>query len=54
MVRNVASKFLDEMVETTLKQAGLWEQVKDDLKQSALALSGGQATATYVSLAQSP
>lgn len=33
---------LDEMVETTLKQAGLWEQVKDDLHQSALALSGGQ------------
>lgn len=34
---------LDETVETTLKQAGLWEQVKDDLHQSALALSGGQA-----------
>lgn len=34
---------LDEIVETTLKQAGLWEQVKNDLHQSALALSGGQA-----------
>lgn len=33
---------LDEMVETTLQQAGLWEQVKDHLKESALALSGGQ------------
>ncbi|MCD2257222.1 phosphate ABC transporter ATP-binding protein PstB [Agrilactobacillus fermenti] len=33
---------LDELVETTLKQAALWNQVKDDLHQSALALSGGQ------------
>ena len=33
---------LDEMVETTLKEAALWDQVKDDLHQSALALSGGQ------------
>lgn len=33
---------LDEVVETTLKQANLWEEVKDDLKKSALALSGGQ------------
>ena len=33
---------LDEVVETTLKQASLWEEVKDDLKKSALALSGGQ------------
>lgn len=36
-------KKLDEIVETSLKQAALWEQVKDDLKKSALALSGGQA-----------
>lgn len=35
-------KGLDELVETTLKQAALWDQVKDDLGQSALALSGGQ------------
>lgn len=33
---------LNETVERTLKQAGLWKQVKDDLHQSALALSGGQ------------
>ncbi|WP_334332357.1 MULTISPECIES: phosphate ABC transporter ATP-binding protein PstB [unclassified Companilactobacillus] len=33
---------LDEIVETTLKQASLWDQVKDDLNKSALALSGGQ------------
>lgn len=35
-------KKLDEIVETTLKQASLWDQVKDDLHKSALALSGGQ------------
>lgn len=33
---------LDETVETTLKQAALWDQVKDNLHKSALALSGGQ------------
>lgn len=36
-------KKLDEIVETTLKQAALWDQVKDSLDKSALALSGGQA-----------
>ncbi len=35
-------KQLDEIVETSLKQAALWDQVKDDLNKSALALSGGQ------------
>lgn len=33
---------LDEIVETTLKQAAIWNEVKDSLKKSALALSGGQ------------
>lgn len=33
---------LDEMVETSLKQAALWNQVKDDLHKSGLSLSGGQ------------
>lgn len=36
-------KKLDEIVEKTLKQAALWDQVKDKLHTSALALSGGQA-----------
>jgi len=36
-------KKLDEIVETSLKQAALWDQVKDNLQKSALALSGGQA-----------
>ncbi|MEG0254441.1 MAG: phosphate ABC transporter ATP-binding protein PstB [Vagococcus sp.] len=35
-------KELDEIVETSLKQAALWDQVKDSLNKSALALSGGQ------------
>ena len=33
---------LAEIVETSLKQAALWDEVKDDLNKSALALSGGQ------------
>ena len=33
---------LDQRVEESLKQAALWEEVKDRLKVSALSLSGGQ------------
>lgn len=33
---------LDEIVERSLKQANLWEEVKDRLRSSALRLSGGQ------------
>ena len=33
---------LDEIVESSLKEAQLWEEVKDRLHRSALALSGGQ------------
>jgi len=33
---------LDERVERALKQAALWDEVKDRLKASALSLSGGQ------------
>ncbi len=35
-------KKLSEIVEQSLKQAALWEEVKDRLKESALTLSGGQ------------
>ncbi|GAX06752.1 phosphate ABC transporter ATP-binding protein [Secundilactobacillus pentosiphilus] len=31
-----------QRVETSLKEAALWDEVKDDLNKSALALSGGQ------------
>ena len=33
---------LDEIVEKSLKQAAIWEEVKDKLKKSAQAISGGQ------------
>jgi phosphate transport system ATP-binding protein len=33
---------LDERVETSLKGAALWDEVKDRLQESALGLSGGQ------------
>ena len=33
---------LDEVVETSLRRAALWDEVKDRLRQSALGLSGGQ------------
>ena len=33
---------LDEIVETSLKRAAIWEETKDNLKKSALAMSGGQ------------
>lgn len=33
---------MDELVERSLRQAALWDEVKDNLKKSGLALSGGQ------------
>ena len=33
---------LDEIVENSLRQAALWDEVKDNLKKSAMAISGGQ------------
>jgi len=33
---------LDDLVERSLRQAALWDEVKNDLKKSGLALSGGQ------------
>ena len=34
--------FLKNKVEESLKQVGLWNEVKEDINKSALALSGGQ------------
>ena len=47
---------LDEMVETSLKQAAIWNEVKDDLHKSALSLSGGQQQRVSIAraLATSP
>ncbi len=33
---------MDELVERSLRQAALWDEVKDKLRQSGLAISGGQ------------
>jgi phosphate transport system ATP-binding protein len=33
---------MDELVERSLRRAALWDEVKHDLKASAMALSGGQ------------
>lgn len=43
VIQGITDKtFLKERVEKSLRQAALWDEVKDDLKKSALALSGGQ------------
>ena len=39
---NGIKKDLDEVVETSLRRAALWDEVKDRLKESGLSLSGGQ------------
>jgi phosphate transport system ATP-binding protein len=36
------NRHLDEIVERSLKRAALWDEVKDDLHKSGLAISGGQ------------
>ena len=35
-------RYLEEVAEKSLRGAGLWEEVKDRLQQSALGISGGQ------------
>ena len=35
-------KVLDEIVERSLRNAAIWDELKDRLKKSALGLSGGQ------------
>lgn len=39
---NKDKKILNEVAENCLKHAGLWEEVKDRLKEPAVSLSGGQ------------
>jgi phosphate transport system ATP-binding protein len=42
-INGISSKnVLDEIVERSLKQAAIWDEVKDRLYNSALSLSGGQ------------
>ena len=51
-VRNKAE--LDELVETSLRGAALWDEVKDRLKKSALGLSGGQQQRLCIASALDP
>jgi phosphate transport system ATP-binding protein len=41
-VNGLKTKSMDDVVEEALTKAALWDEVKDKLKESALALSGGQ------------
>ena len=40
--RNISRAKLDDEIETALRQAALWDEVKDILNTDAFALSGGQ------------
>ena len=40
--RGPSKKETDEIVQTALERAGLWKEVKDRLRDSAIGLSGGQ------------
>lgn len=41
-VTGMAVENMDDLVESTLRRAALWDEVKDKLKQNAYGLSGGQ------------
>lgn len=41
-VQRRSRQYIEETVEKSLREAALWEEVKDRLKTSALGLSGGQ------------
>ena len=47
---------LDDIVEQSLRQAAIWDEVKDRLKKSALGMSGGQQQRVAIvrALAMSP
>ena len=42
---------LDEIVEESLKKAAIWDETKDILKKSALAMSGGQQQRLWIARA---
>jgi phosphate transport system ATP-binding protein len=42
MYRRLSRAEMDGVVETALRRAALWEEVKDNLNRSGLSLSGGQ------------
>jgi phosphate transport system ATP-binding protein len=42
LYESLSARAMDERVEWALRQAALWDEVKDKLKQSGTSLSGGQ------------
>ncbi|HZB93701.1 MAG TPA: phosphate ABC transporter ATP-binding protein PstB [Stellaceae bacterium] len=42
LYERLSASDLDERVESSLRRAALWDEVKDKLRQSGLSLSGGQ------------
>jgi phosphate transport system ATP-binding protein len=42
LYENLSARAMDERVEWALRQAALWDEVKDKLRQSGTSLSGGQ------------
>ena len=42
LYHRVSQSELDDRIESALRRAALWDEVKDKLKQSGLSLSGGQ------------
>jgi phosphate transport system ATP-binding protein len=54
-IRGIRSKpVLDERVELALRQAALWDEVKDRLRESAYGLSGGQQQRLCIARALAP
>ena len=41
-IHGIKSKFADEIVERSPKQAAIWDECKDRLKRALLSMSGGQ------------
>jgi len=54
--RKCSKRELDDVVERALRQAALWDEVKDRLRKSGLGLSGGQQQRLCIAraVAQSP
>ena len=42
LLGKISRSDLDEIIESSLKSAGLWEEARDRLKEPAMSLSGGQ------------
>ncbi|MDR2709719.1 MAG: phosphate ABC transporter ATP-binding protein [Elusimicrobiota bacterium] len=42
LLKGKPKKYIDEIVETSLRDASLWDEVKDRLDESAMKMSGGQ------------